>query len=188
MKYILIIVIGLLLISLATISSSETSMSIWRCGDKHVIKIGDSQSYVLMQCGEPTYRNNKNVTTLGSLRSPQSTSFLTEEWFYNCGSNDLNTSLIFQGGDLKTITLKDYGTGESYCKGIEDNPSNKKITGPKNSSVDELNDAKAEQIKEETYQRKMKAYDVRIKALEEEAAKAKAANEARIKEQAERNK
>jgi hypothetical protein len=143
MRQMLIIIIGLTFISLPGRSFSETSTSLWKCGDTHIIRVGDSQASVNAQCGEPTYTNEKKSAYIGTPKKRQSKNRTTgsyqkknvntETWFYNCGPDDFNASLLFQGGELKKITLGDYGSGESYCTGIENNPKTKKDQQPNTS-------------------------------------------------------
>jgi len=118
-------------------ASSQTSQSAWRCGDA-LIQIGDTKASVLTKCGEPTiktittesYRKKTNSKKTNSKSKRPGTDEKTvqtgEEWFYNCGPDAFNSYLTFKGKKLTLIELNEYGSGESYCKGADENPNLKK--------------------------------------------------------------
>jgi hypothetical protein len=115
----------------------------------------------------------------------------SEEWFYNCGPNNLNTYLTFEGSALTNIRLGYYGKGESYCNGAEQNPNNtsprRDVQAQEKLSINDIARQK-EKEEEEEYQARMKRYNDRIKELDEEAAKARASHEASMKKQEEEQK
>jgi len=169
-----------LLFSQGIILSAENVRTTWRCGDS-LISVGDHKMDVLAKCGEPTVKEAALYSEHGDL--------LSEDWAYNCGDNGFNTYLSFSGSQLRKITIGGYGKGESYCNGADENPNNKisttsfKISDEENAFIK----AKTEQAEEETYQMRMKVYDDRIKALNEESEKAAAAHAAIVKQQQEEN-
>jgi hypothetical protein len=196
-KYIFLLALSMMSFYQSNAISGDTFHNTWRCGN-NLIEVGDDKGFILSQCGEPTFIDSTSMTTSGAYGTSNRNSSTggyaeiteeLEEWYYNCGSYGFNTYLIFKGSRLFKIRLGTYGRGESYCDGIEENPINKQTTSSdKSLDEDALTKAQTEQIEEETYQMRMKAYDDRIKALNEEAAKAKAAYDAGLKEQEEKNK
>ena len=112
-------------------NASDNHVRLWPCGTKDIVKLGDSKIQVLSEWGEPTIKEVTGTKTSGiavgkSLKAYTETTEVEESWFYNCGSNNFNTTLIFTGSKLTDIIRGSYGSGESYCDGVENNPNSHK--------------------------------------------------------------
>lgn len=122
----IVIIIFFYCISVCSLCFADARQGLWRCGDE-VIKIGDTQSTVLLKCGPPTVSFENSIETRGSYRKKfkldekdgtyYEKSQIVEEWTYNCGTARFIYILTFTGGRLTNIRSVGYGSGESDCDG-----------------------------------------------------------------------
>jgi hypothetical protein len=87
--------------------TSLFALDTFRCGPAIIVP-GDSTARVIINCGEPSYREILNTGQEG----PK-----VENWFYNCGSSGFIYALRFVNGVLQTIGIDGYGSGQSDCRG-----------------------------------------------------------------------
>jgi hypothetical protein len=101
----------------------------FRCGSG-LVKTGDSTGKVLIECGQPTYKEGAGTKTKvkssktvkvqdkpAERRSSRGTSRKVERWYYNCGESDFIYVLTFAGGVLEKEQTEGYGKGKSDCQG-----------------------------------------------------------------------
>lgn len=102
-----------LLLGAAGGAAAATSM---RCGSR-LVRLGNSKLAVLQICGPPSLRGYSVVTTRHAEREPlYLLSTDVDKWYYNCGSGQLNMTLVFVGGDLVRIhTGNVRGSGPRRC-------------------------------------------------------------------------
>ena len=78
-----------------------------RCGSR-IVTTGDSKAEVLMECGEPSFREivgEKTVYRRFFYLFSESYTVLVEKWTYNLGSTQFLRILTFEGDTLAKIEL-----------------------------------------------------------------------------------
>lgn len=96
----------MLILFVLTESAQADSM---RCGSR-IVTTGDSKAEVLMECGEPSFREvvgEKTVYRRFFYLFGESYTVLVEKWTYNLGSTQFLRILTFEGDTLVDVELGD---------------------------------------------------------------------------------
>lgn len=101
----------------------------FRCGQE-IVGTGDSEARVLIKCGKPTFKKKisakKSTRAKGDKRVADHRSLYdknklgaggVENWYYNCGKDDLVYVLTFEGGVVVREDTDGRGSGASECLG-----------------------------------------------------------------------
>ena len=108
--------------------SRETISMRCESGTKLVHK-GSSKMDVLTKCGQPDLKESSGADTFGSFESNtqhaignsntggtyRAGTLFVERWYYNCGENRWNKTLVFVNGILQSIHDGDRGSGPDKC-------------------------------------------------------------------------
>jgi hypothetical protein len=93
----------------------------FRCGSG-LVRAGDSKTKVLVECGNPTYKEfgkaKRRIDGASGVSSARSHNMpLVEKWYYNCGDYDFIYVLEFENNILRSEDTIERGKGKSDCKG-----------------------------------------------------------------------
>jgi hypothetical protein len=80
--------------------------------DNGKAEIGDSKYEIVHKCGEPTYKDQTQVSRFSEGREAYKQDFVTVDyWLYNLGSDRFVTIVTFEKGDV--VGMRAYGYGRS---------------------------------------------------------------------------
>ena len=107
MKTVVIVLIGGILTLALYGAGHAVESGTCRCNNG-IASLGDAMVDVIMKCGEPTLKNQREEKRVGA--DKRSSIIVTiEEWSYNFGPNAFMYSMRFENGRVERIDSLDYG-------------------------------------------------------------------------------
>lgn len=105
--------VGAVLIMMALLVSGKGDALAMSCGSS-VVSTGDSKAEVLLKCGEPVWKENREEEVRERLGdgTKRKTIVTVEEWVYDLGTQSFLRILEFRDGILADIRTGNYGYGK----------------------------------------------------------------------------
>ncbi|MCP4599368.1 MAG: DUF2845 domain-containing protein [Proteobacteria bacterium] len=100
------------LIAFCVINLSSSLAHAFKCENGDV-KIGDSEYEILQKCGEPTYKDQTQVSRVKETQAAYEQDFVSvEDWLYNLGPERFVKILTFEKGKVIGMHTSGYGRSQ----------------------------------------------------------------------------